>query len=135
MQSLILRCIIAIVFFSIGPAVDAKDGLIFADVPPITLLFGGSQLNGDLFVSFTNTSDTIIHAVVITADTEGKKKSATIIDTILPHKTVTMSAVEFAKIIQTLGSKHYKELSITCKDFSKPLEIKEWWRFNTTDKK
>ena len=116
-------------------AVDAKDGLIFADVPPITLLFGERQFDGDLFVSFTNTSDTIIHAVVITADIDGKKKSATIIDTILPHKTVTIFSVEFAKILETLGAKHRKELSITCKDFSKPLEIKEWWAFKTTDKK
>ena len=116
-------------------AVNAKDGLIFADVPPITLLFGTRQSDGDLFVSFTNTSDTIIHAVVITADTEGKKKSATIIDTILPHKTVTMFSVEFANILENLGVKARKELSMTCKDFSKPLDIKEWWTFKTTNKK
>jgi hypothetical protein len=88
--------------------VSAQDGLVFSAQPPIVVRFDGR-------VHFTNTSEKVLHGVTVNnKDDKGNKTSKVIIDTIEPHKTVTIDlAVEFLANNPTL----------TCTNYSKPLPV------------
>jgi hypothetical protein len=79
--------------------------------PPIIVRFSLSP--DESKVHLTNTSDKVLHGVTLTTETDGKKASRVIVDTIEPHKTADLAFhVDFLL-----------EPTLTCKDHTKPLLI------------
>ncbi len=92
----------------------------FAEAPPIIIRF--DPANGVL-VHFTNTSDKILYGITVTASEDGKDVSRVIVDSIEPHKTVTVSLGEAI----AAGMRPLTKVGITCKAYTKPLIVEVSW--------
>ncbi len=96
--------------FLLSAPADAQDGWLLSAKPPIVFRFG----NG---LNFTNTSDKPIHGITLHGKTaEGAPTSLVIIDTISPHRTVTIENAQ--ALVMIAGG-----ATITCTNHSKPLAI------------
>ncbi len=104
---------------------SAKDGFFFPDSPPISIRLVG---NGNTsYVHFTNTSDGVIHDIAVTGTRDGKKVTEVFIDTILPHKTSSISSDKFLDVLSALDPATKEKPSVIvfliCKDHTKPLQF------------
>jgi hypothetical protein len=86
----------------------AQDGWLLSATPPIVVRFDGE-------FRFTNTSDKPIHGVTLHSTKDGQTTSRVIIDTIEPHKTVSVDARISAEVLN--------DGTITCANYSKPMKV------------
>jgi len=114
----------------------AKDGFLFNDIPPVSILFSGSTSGRDpeanYYVTITNTCDETIHDVTLSRVIDGRVKNIVVAPTIPPHKYSTLSSsrgygrgIDFIRQMGLTGPN--SGLTVTCKGFSKPLPVNGWW--------
>jgi hypothetical protein len=87
----------------------AQDGWLFSATPPIIMRYDGSAA-----FNFTNTGDATIHGVTL----HNGKEHRMIIDTIEPHKTVSVALSDLWWLVAG-------EMTVTCVNYSKPLKVKD----------
>jgi hypothetical protein len=93
---------------------SAQDGFFNSAPPPVIIRFADGKAH------FTNSSDKVLHGITMhSQDSEGKKSSKVIIDTIEPHKTVALKFLDdtTATIVRLL----FDKTTITCEGYSKPI--------------
>src|SRR5438309_1939264 len=105
-----LRSVAYLILMAALPVVTlAQDGWLFSATPPIVVRFDGNEIA----YHFTNTSDAPIHGVTA----HNGEKFRVIIDTIEPHKTVSVEPWILSGIVV------FGEMTVTCTNYSKPLKV------------
>lgn len=116
---------------------NARDGLIFKDVAPVSVKFNFIDTPSmGHYMTILNTGDEIIHDVTLSNVINGVNVSVIVCDTIHPHKSASISREYIIKYLRKLGLKNDgsgvdgRGLIVTCKYYTKPTLVTGWWERN-----
>jgi hypothetical protein len=106
---------------------QARDGLIFDDVAPISVAFHSSEFGHSLCI--INTSKETLYEITFSKTIEGKVVRH-VISAIRQDKGFNFFDLEILRFLDKFSIPHdgpFSGMTVTCKYYSKPVAIKGWW--------